>query len=148
MSYPINLNIPLPVLQQAEPMTTKVDYIVVSNDFCNLYYTTMLTRGISGTLSLFKPTAICINNEVTYVGMYDLMSVLSTQGISKFLYNNLHFTPILLDSNNIMIQVTGQIQFMTFWNQLSQIKSFSETFILSFEQTKLLITKYILKIIN
>jgi hypothetical protein len=139
MSFPINLNI--------QPNNI-LDYKTVANDFCNLYYTTMLTRGISGTLSLFSQDALCIFNSNEFIGMYNLMSFFSTRGINKIVYSNLNFIPVLIDTTKLMIQVTGSCQFITFWNQLTNIEPFTETFILELNlNNSLVINKYILKTI-
>jgi hypothetical protein len=142
MSYPILL-----INQQIIENQNLVNYKDVANEFCNLYYTTIIIKGISGVLHLFDQNAICHYNGIESTGMYSVMTQLATENIHRFIYSGLNYTPTLINTDILMIQVSGNCQALTFSNQITNIYKFTETFILKFNEKHIIVVNYLFRLI-
>lgn len=114
----------------------------VAKDFCNIYYSNTV-NGFSSVLDLFEPNANCNYCGKECKGMYEMMVMLGSDGISSMRYDNLNGTVIPINEEYMTIQIIGLCQGVTFWNQLTNIREFSETFVLKYnENNKITISSY------
>lgn len=137
MSFQINLNY---------QNYTGLNPYEIAQNFCDLYYTSIIAKGFSSILHLFDQNAHCVYNGHETIGMYSVMSALATEGIAKMLYDKLSYSPILIDTETLIIQVTGLCQGVTFWGSLGFVCPFVETFIIKYMGGKLLVAGYIFKV--
>jgi len=148
MSYPINITIDQKLINQTVSENNKyVNYKEIASEFCNLYYTTIILKGISGVLYLFDQNALCNYNGIEINGMYNVMTHLASENIHRFIYTGLNYTPTLINKDSLMIQVSGNCQAISFSNQISNIYKFTETFILKFNDKRILIVNYLFRLI-
>lgn len=115
----------------------------VANEFCNLYYTLVMTYGVLSVMYLFENTCDCIYDNLAYNNYYDVIKKMLCEGISKMLYYNTKCSTMILSNDRLLIQVTGNVQCVTYSNITSCIKPFTETFILRVNDTRIMINKYI-----
>ena len=103
-----------------------------AKEFCGIYYSAMASKGLASILYLFDQNVMCNYGGKEYTGMYNTMITMATDGISKLCYDKLNGVMLpLVNSSSISVQVTGLCQGVTFWNQLTAVYTFSETFILT-----------------
>lgn len=119
----------------------QLDIKEVSKQFCDFYYSNTI-KGLAGILSLFDQNAYCNYGGKECIGMYNVMVMMASDGISSLRYDNLNGVVLPIDDNTMSIQVIGLCQGVTFWNQLTAVKEFSETFILKLVDDKILVTSY------
>jgi hypothetical protein len=122
-----------------------LDPYETAQNFCDLYYGTVAFDGFSCILNLFDPNAHCNYNGHEILGMYSVMSGLASDGIAKMFYDQLTFTPMLIDNERLIIQVTGLCQSVTFWGALGYVCPFVETFVLKYSSGRVLVEGYIFK---
>lgn len=118
----------------------------VAKKFCNLYYPTM-SQGVSGVLNLFDQNAFCNYGGRECVGMYNVMIMMTTDGISRMNYDKLTASVIPINNNQFSLQLIGLCQGVTFWGQLTTVREFSETFVLSMIDDKIVTTSYCFRLI-
>ena len=153
MSFSINLNYPAQIdsiihTQNFTQQNTILNYIDVASSFCNIYYTGMMTNGLSTLLYLFDQNAQCNYNGKDFIGMYNVLASFTTDHIAKLVYDKLNYTPVVIDKNILLIQVSGTCYAVTFWKQFTTLHSFTESFILKCDNVgKIIVTSYIFKII-
>lgn len=154
MSFPINLN-STGVNQQNQQnqycqnncncilkQTKQFDPREAAKEFCNLYYQGMSTKGCSAVLHLFDQNACCNYGGKEYTGFYNVMTAMATEGISKTLYDKLTCTVLPINSEQISLQITGNIQGLTFWNHYTALYTFTEIFILTLKNGNIFVTSY------
>ena len=136
MSFFINLNYQP---QQLNPYE-------IARTFCDLYYTTIITKGYAGVLNLFDPNCHCNYNSSEMVGMYSILSLLASDGVARMFYDKLCYTPMVIDNETLLIQATGLCQGVTFWGTLGFVYPFVETFVLKCTGGTAIVIGYIFKI--
>jgi hypothetical protein len=140
MSFFINLNYQQPQLQ---PQLQQLNPYEVAETFCNSYYTTIITKGYAGVLNLFDPDCYCNYNGSEMIGMYSILSLFASEGIAKMFYDKLCYTPMVINSETLLIQTTGFCQGVTFWGTLGFTHPFVETFILKYTGSGVIVVGYI-----
>lgn len=115
----------------------------IAKEFCTIYYTNMISKGISGVLNLFDPNALCNYGGKEFIGVYSVMINLATDGISRMQYDKLNYSIVPIDNKSIIVQVVGSCRGVTFWNQFTTIHTFSELFVLKLNnENRIFITSY------
>jgi len=109
------------------------DFKRISQEFCDTYYKGMSLTGLSKLLYLFHSQCKCtfITDEV--IGEHNILIKLAENNVSRVLYDKLTGNVHPVDNNKIMINITGVWQAMTFQNQYTELKGFSETFVLEIQ---------------
>ena len=143
MSFFINLNYQQP---QQPQQPQQLNPYEIAGTFCDLYYTTVITKGYAGVLNLFDSNCQCNYNGNEMIGMYNILYLFASEGIARMYYDKLYYTPMVIDNETLLIQVTGLCQIVTFWGTLGFTYSFVETFILKCTGGGAIVVGYIFKI--
>ena len=129
--------------QQSNMIPIIYDSYEVAQEFCNLFYQGMSTNGCADVLNLFDQNASCVYDEKEYVGFYNVMTAMASQGIHKTIYDNLNCTVLPVNNEQISLQITGNIKGITFWGQSSMIYKFIDTFIITIKnESNFAVTSY------
>ena len=119
-----------------------LNYQTVAKDFCDLYYHTISTKGMSGVAYLFDQNIHCIYSGREYIGFQNIPNLLLADGIIKVTYENLTYVASPLDSDLMMIQVSGLCQGHKLMMSCP-VYSFVETFVLKYANSKIYVSTYI-----
>jgi hypothetical protein len=118
----------------------------IAKEFCNIYYSNT-TKGLSNVLPLFDQSASCNYCGNECIGMYNVMVTMASEGISSMRYDKLNGVVLPINSNSISVQIIGLCQGVTFWGQLTPIKQFSETFVLTLAENRIIVTSYCFRLV-
>lgn len=128
---------------------TQFDPYKTAKDFCNLYYQEMTIKGCVGVLNLFDQNACCNYDGIEYIGFYNVMTAMATEGILKTAYDKLTCTVLPINSEQISLQVIGQIQGVTFLGNTTPTYIFTEVFIITLKDPSVcIVTSYSNKLIK
>jgi len=120
----------------------------ISREFCNLYYSFIITRGLSSVLQMFAPNVNCNLNGIEFVGMHNAIVKFAETGIARLNYDRISCIYQLLTNDTLLMQVTGLCQGITYHNCFTEWKHFSETFVMKcYPGNKGIIVNYIFKFI-
>lgn len=124
-----------------------VNYHQIVNKFCDLYYSGMANKGLSSLLYLFDQNAICNYNGFESIGVYGLLAQLSSEHISRIIYDKLSCSYVTLkQSSDLLIQVNGLCKGVNFAEYQSNIFFFSDTFVLTNINGNFIVSSYIFKV--
>lgn len=112
---------------------TKLNPDEVAKKFCDLYYSNTI-KGFSNILQLFEPDANCSYGGQECIGMYGIMTMLGSEGIASMRYDNLKGSVIPINKEYMTVQIIGLCQGVTFWKELTNVREFSETFVLKYNE--------------
>jgi len=138
MSYSTNIN--QYILQQLDPNIT-------AKNFCDLYYSTIMAKGFIGVMYLFDFSSRCNYNGVDYNGFYNIPVAMAQEGVMKLTHDKLISTSSVIDNETLFIQVFGSCQGITFWNFVTPIHQFVETFILKYLNGAILVANYTFRLV-
>jgi len=123
--------------------STIYDPYDVAKEFCNLFYEGMSSNGCANVLKLFDQNALCVYDGKEYVGFYNVMTAMASEGIQKTLYDNLNCTVLPVNTEQISLQITGSVKGITFWGQSSIVYKFIDTFIITIaNESTFVVTSY------
>jgi hypothetical protein len=129
----------------------KYNQYEIAQQFCQLYYQNVVSFGHNNVLYLFDKDVICVYNEREYVGFYNVLVAMVSEGIYKITYENLNYSILLINNTQINILVTGSISRTSLWSTyLSPLSflMFIEQFVLTLKDNKICVTSYLFKIIK
>ena len=118
----------------------------IATDFCNLFYQEMHTNGYTGVINLFDSDAQCIYNDKKYVGFCNVIAQMASEGIVKTAYDNLNFSVLTLNVNQIHLTITGNIQGIYFTGYRTKIHNFVDIFVLTLKNNNLFVSNYLNKL--
>jgi hypothetical protein len=124
-----------------------IDPYITSKNFCDLYYGAMALKVFSGVSYMFNTYAQCNYNGTEYIGLHNVAMAISSEGIMRLTYNNLMYSCSVIDNNTMIIQVTGLCQGITFWGSTTPVYSFTETFVLRYDNVSILVNNYLFRIL-
>lgn len=107
----------------------------------------MTTKGFVGVEHLFYKNAYCNYNNNNDIKITDIITLLYSDGINKFKYDNLTHSSTIIDNDTILIQTYGSCEAILYNFQSTNINLFVETFVLKNMNDKYLIINYLFKII-
>ena len=136
MSYTIAFGNSISLNQSSNQSLKKSNHITynaydVAKEFCNLFYQGMTNKGCGGVSHLFDQNAYCVYDSQEHIGFYNVMTAMASEGISKTVYDNLNCTVLPVNNEQISLQITGNVQGITFWNQSTMIYKFVDTFVIT-----------------
>lgn len=105
-----------------------MDHLV--NSFLEEYYYKTSIIGWNAVQHLYKPDSVINYNNNTYHGGYSLLNNLSYNYVKRANYKDLKTSWFMIDNSSIVINIFGDIQFVSFMNTLSNFNTFSECFII------------------
>lgn len=124
------------------------DLNAVTAQFFDIYYTGMSLHGLSNLLYLFDKNCDCVYNGNHHVGIYNILSILSSHQIEKLHYEKLTYSNSLIEKNALLINVSGLCNGITFWKQFTPTHAFSESFILKIDENgRIVVHNYMFNII-
>lgn len=100
------------------------------NEFTRIYFSTSNASGFQSLLHLYHQKSTCVINGKHYDGMYDFMIDILNHGIINIFYNVTHTSYSQIDDNKILICVSGICRGLTTLNCYTEIKNFSDSFII------------------
>ena len=104
----------------------------VVRDFVETYYSGMSSKGIASLLYLFDKNNVQINfNGQLFTKAYDLLQFFVNKNIQRFVYRDYKYMFNVINSNMIVVQVSGLYQALIFGGQYLQESNFIDTFILT-----------------
>ena len=124
----------------------RLDPNTISKDFCDFYYPAMATKGFMGVSHVFNVYSSCNYNGTEYTGIQNVAVAVSSEGIMRLAYDKLTHSCSVIDNNTMIIQVAGLCQGITFWNQVTPTYSFTETFVLKYENGPIFVNNYFFKL--
>ena len=104
----------------------------------------MQTLGLSSVLQLFDLNVKCAIDDITHIGMHNIVVKMAENQIKLTKYNSYKYNYQMVN-NMVILQVVGELQFVSFEGKLSDIKFFCETFILNYVNNKVVVINYLLK---
>lgn len=139
MSFNLNIRSNIQLTQTLNPQD-------VARNLCNTYYGNMSTIGVNSVANLFEPNACCNYNGIEYIGAASTLTKLAENGVTRVTHDRLTCVYQVLAHDSLLVQVFGIAQGVTYLGLLTDIKSFSETFVLTYRNDgRLYITNHILK---
>jgi len=102
----------------------------ISREFCNLYYTFVVTKGLTSVLHMFDPNVSCNLNGIEFNGMHNVLVKFAEAGIARLNYDRITCVYQTLTNDTLLIQVTGICQGITHYNTFTEWRAFSETFVM------------------
>lgn len=144
-SLPTSLPTPyptsLPVIQQ-----NKSNTVNIGKQFCDEYYGTITSKGLSSVAYFFDSNAVFNYNANEMTGVPAWLTFLqSKNNINKMVYDKLTYVTSVIDENILMIQVSGIYTPTDYFGNRGDVSSFVETFILKNVNGRLLVTNYVFK---
>ena len=125
----------------------QLDPHATAKNFCDLYYSTIMTKGFSGVSHLFDVSAHCNYNGVEYIGLHNISIAMASEGIMKLMHDKLTYSSSVVDNNTMIVQVTGLCQGITFWNLTTPVYQFAETFVLKYVNGSIFVSNYLFKLV-
>jgi hypothetical protein len=101
----------------------------VANELITLFYQSITLRGVNSVIHLFDRDAKCTMYGVQHEGSHHLVLKHAENGINRILYDRCNYVWQVLDSNSLMVNVTGICQGVTFANSLTELRHFTDTFV-------------------
>lgn len=123
------------------------DFRKYAQEFINIYYSGMVSTGLSKLLYLFSPDVKCTFNNEEIIGEYNLLVKMLENNISRVSYVKLTGSSQPVSTNKVLLNVTGIWQGITFQNQYTESKGFSETFILEKASDKIYVINHMFRFI-
>lgn len=111
--------------------STTIDPAATANQFFFEYYRTVSNVGWNSVMHLFDQNCIVIVKNKQIGNSYKMLNFFSTEYIKRANYDNIRFKWVILSKDKLLINVFGQIQFVTFNGAVSRIMPFTETFVLT-----------------
>jgi uncharacterized membrane protein len=108
----------------------------LTNNFLQDYYSKTSEDGWNTVQHLYEPYSIINYNSNKLHGGYELLNYLSYNYVKKANYKNLKTSWFIIDNLSIVINIFGNIQFVSFFNSLSKFHTFSECFIIKMISNK------------
>lgn len=115
----------------------------IAEQFVAEYYRGISNYGWSSIMHLFDPNSVSVVRDRNVGNMYNLLCTISTEHIQRANYDNIRSKWIVIDENNLLINVFGQIQFVDFYGTYTHIMPFTESFILTSNNNTIRCTKHI-----
>ena len=107
------------------------DPMSIINNFIIEYYRNVSNVGWNSIMYLFDPNCTVICKDKKLGNAYDMLNAFSTEYIKRANYDSLRIKSVIIDNNNVLVNVFGNIQFVSFNGNKSKVFTFSESFILS-----------------
>jgi hypothetical protein len=123
---PVNIGINRINYQQIDP--TQVDSMSIM--FLENYYYDVTSIGWSAVQGIYDRDSTIACNGVTYTGGHSFLNYLLLNGVKRANYNIRCADWSLIDGSVVIINVSGDIQFVNFVESLTLPKNFSETFVI------------------
>lgn len=112
-----------------------IDSFAVTKYFITEYYRNVSSTGWNSVQHLFDFGCSVMLKDKNIGNEYELLNLLSLELIKKANYVNLRIKCTIVNNSNLLINVFGQIQFVSFNSKVSNTSAFTETFILSLIDT-------------
>ena len=103
----------------------------LATHFLAEYYRNTSNIGWNAVQYLFDQNCTVICKDRNVGNAHDLLNALSTEYIKRANYGDIRTKWVVINNNSMLINVFGHIQFVGFTGSLSNVHSFSETFILT-----------------
>lgn len=116
-------------------MNTQIDSIAVTKYFITEYYRNVSNFGWNSIQNLFDSKCIVMLKDKNVGNEYELLNLLSLESVKRANYGNLRIKCTIINSTNLLINAFGQIQFVSFSGQISNMIPFTETFVLTLIDT-------------
>lgn len=110
---------------------TNVNPESVANQFVSEYYRKVSNIGWNTVVHMFDQNCIVNIKNKNIGNSHNMLNFLSSEYIKRANYDNLRVKWFVIEKNKLLINVFGQIQFVTFGENVSKITTFTETFILT-----------------
>ena len=109
----------------------KIDPQTIVNYFLNEYYGNTMTSGWNLTMRLFDKNCKVMFRDKYIGNSYDLLTFLTSQSVSRAYYDSLKAKWTRINDANLLINIFGRIQYISYNGYGTQIMYFSETFIIT-----------------
>lgn len=111
-------------IQIADPAT-------ISNSFLTEYYKHTSLIGWNFVQNLFDHKCVVMLQDKNLGNEYDLLNFLSSNYIKSANYDNLRPKWVVINNTTLLVSVFGNIQFVSFNGDISNVIPFSESFVLT-----------------
>lgn len=122
MHFPVTT--PFSINQTFDPAT-------IVNQFLTEYYKFTTYTGWNAAMHLFDKQCMVIYKDKNVGNSHDLLNTLTVEYIKKANYDTIRSKWMLLNANNIIVNIFGRIQFVSFSGNLSNVHTFTEVFVLT-----------------
>ena len=102
----------------------------IADNFIYEYYKKVSDTGWNTVIHLFNHKCEVLFKNKNIGNEHDLLNILSSELIKKAIYSELNFNWIVLSNDILMINVLGELQFISYINEYGHPIVFTETFIL------------------
>lgn len=112
-----------------------LDPLVVINQFLTEYYKNTSCSGWNTCQYLFDQNCAVLCKSRIVGNAHDLLAIFSSEYVKRANYDQLRTKWVLINQTTLLINVFGKIQFVGFTESVSSVVPFSESFILSLNQS-------------
>lgn len=110
--------------------STNLNAEKTANQFYNEYYRNVSNVGWNTVMHLFDPNCIVICKDKVIGTEYDMLNQFTRGHVRRANYDTINYKWAILTNEMIMVNVFGQIQFVSFNGVHSEVLTFAETFVL------------------